>query len=288
MILGPRAWVDHLMRRHDREDLDLPVTSSSFAREVLDRHQLQEVKVEVTDTGDHYDQQSKAVRIYRGRFNRKTLTAMTTAAHEVAHALQDASDYGPFVWRKHINKAAQITGQVGSIIVVAVPLFTLTSHQPFPLHTVGTAIIAVLGTSMMAQLAALPSEIDASFGRALPILRNGYIKGDQVRDARRILFACSLTYVASSMVSALHFWPWYAQRGAASPAKHSGLAPYKSQYRAPNSSGTQPAKHIHTLNKTPYQSRQPGNPVLTQLARAILKPVIRRCFQVRDLMHNLR
>ena len=117
LILGPRAWVDHLMRRHDREDLDLPVTSSSFAREVLDRHQLQEVKVEVTDTGDHYDQQSKAVRIYRGRFNRKTLTAMTTAAHEVAHALQDASDYGPFVWRKHINKAAQITGETARPII---------------------------------------------------------------------------------------------------------------------------------------------------------------------------
>lgn len=208
LIFGPRVWVRRITRRHDQEDADL-LTGAELARALLDRHRLHGVKVEVTDVGDHYDPDAKAVRLSRDRFERRTLTAVTTAAHEVAHALQDAEGYLPFVLRTHLAVLARLAGQTGSAVLIAVPAISLAGHQRIPPSVIGTAVFAMLGTGMAVQVVALPTELDASFHRALPMLqRGGYIRADQVRDAHRILFVSSLTYVASSLLTVLSIWPW--------------------------------------------------------------------------------
>ena len=148
------------------------------------------------------------MRLNRGKIDRKTLTALTTAAHEVAHALQDASGYGPFVWRIRLVRVAQVTVEVGSLLLLAVPVTALVTRRPVPPVVVGSAAISVLGAGVATQLAALPSELDASFGRALPMLRDGIISPHEVKDARKILVACSLTYIASSLAAVLSLWPW--------------------------------------------------------------------------------
>jgi Zn-dependent membrane protease YugP len=208
MILGPRLWVGHVLKRHNRRDLASARRAGELARELLDKNQLQGVKVETTDVSDHYDPENKAVRLGRDKIDRRTLTALTTAAHEVAHAMQDASGYGPFVWRTRLVKVAQRAGEVGAVLFLAVPLSAILSSHPAPPLLIGSAAVAILGTGVVAQLVALPSELDASFARALPLLRDGYISEEQAKDARRILWACSLTYVASSLVAVLQFWPW--------------------------------------------------------------------------------
>jgi hypothetical protein len=44
-----------------------------------------------------------------------------------------------------------------------------------PTILLGTAALAMLGTGMAAQLSGLPTELDASFRRALPMLKEGYM-----------------------------------------------------------------------------------------------------------------
>ena len=270
LILGPRAWVNHLLRKHDKKDLYLTVTAGEFAREILDRQQLQKVKVESTDIGDHYDQQARAVRIARKRFDRKTLTALTTTAHEVAHALQDATDYPPFVWRTHLTKMAQVVGQVGTIMLVTVPMLSLTTHRPLPLRAMGTAVFAIMGSGLVAQLAALPSEFDASFNRALPMLRSGYIEEERVKDARMILLACSMTYIAASMISMLNFWPWFISGALASPSSRAG--------RSALAQGRASAQH---LCPRPVRLQKPGNRrAMEAVVRPVGKPLIRCWLQL--------
>ena len=269
LILGPRAWASHLINKHDDEDLDIPVTARQFARQILDRQQLQAVKVESTDIGDHYDQYAKAVRLARSRFDRKTLAALTTTAHEVAHALQDASDYPPFVWRTHLTKLAQVTGQMGAVVLVTVPMLALTTHRPLPLRAMGTAIFAMLSTGLVAQLAALPSELDASFNRALPMLRKGYIAEKQVGDARMILVACSTTYIAASMVSILNFWPWYIRGAFAS-------APNRPRMVEASVSAGSARSRAQRLRK-PVKRRS----ALEPLVRQVGKPLIRGWLRLR-------
>ena len=166
------------------------------------------MKVERTDIGDHYDPKTKAVRLTRDKFDRKTLTAMTTAAHEVAHAIQDASNYGPFIWRMRLVKLAQAAGQAGTVIIMAVPAAAVFTRHQVPPLLIGSAILAMLGTGIAAQVAALPTELDASFGRAMPMLRDGYISDEQSKNAKEILVASSLTYVVASLLAVLNIWPW--------------------------------------------------------------------------------
>lgn len=262
LILGPRAWANHLIAKHDDEDLDVPVTAREFAREILDRQHLRAVKVESTDIGDHYDQYAKAVRLARSRVDRKTLAALTTTAHEVAHALQDASDYPPFVWRTHLTKLAQVTGQMGAVVLVTVPMLALTTHRPLPFRALGAAVFAILGTGLVAQLAALPSELDASFKRALPMLRSGYIAEQEVRDARMILVACSTTYIAASMVSILSFWPWYIRGAFASAPNRPGIVHASVSAGSARSRVQRPRKPVKRKSALEPFVRQVGKPLI--------------------------
>ena len=156
LIFGPRLWVRQVMNQHNRRDGEVPMTAGELARQLLDHQQLYAVKVECTDIGDHYDHRDKTVRLNRAKIDRKTLTAVTTAAHEVAHALQDASGYGPFVWRIRLARAAQVTVEVGSLLLLAVPVTALVTRRPVPPVVVGSAAVSVLGAGVATQLAALP------------------------------------------------------------------------------------------------------------------------------------
>ena len=208
LLFGPRWWVGYVLSKHNRHDEDVSITAGELARQLLDRNGLQAVRVESTDTGDHYDPDARAVRIARDRLDRKTLTALTSASHEVAHAIQHASGYGPFLWRGRLVKVAQVAGDAGAALLLAVPVAALTNGGPIPSNLIAGGALAMIGTSVVAQLAALPSELNASFGRALPMLREGGLSDDRLEPARSILLACSLTYVASSMLAILHIWPW--------------------------------------------------------------------------------
>jgi Zn-dependent membrane protease YugP len=63
----------------------------------------------------------------------------------------------------------------------------------------------------LVHLVTLPVELDASFGKALPILKAGhYIQPDDEIAVRRVLRAAAFTYVASSLASLLNLARWLA------------------------------------------------------------------------------
>jgi Zn-dependent membrane protease YugP len=71
--------------------------------------------------------------------------------------------------------------------------------------------IASMGAAAIVHLVTLPVELDASFGKALPILSRGnYISAKDEAAVRRILRAAALTYVAASLASLLNVWRWIA------------------------------------------------------------------------------
>ena len=204
---GPRLWAGRLLRRYDVDD-ERFLPARDLARRLLDDTGLGLVRVELTDLGDHYDPVAKTIRLSRSHFDRRSLTAATTVAHEVGHALQDANGYWPFRLYLGLGRVARVAGDVGTVLLIGVPVAALISKSPTPPLVMGAAAAAMLGTSLAAQLAALPSELNASFGRALPLLRDCGVDDDQLRDARRILLACSLTYVSSTLNPLMVLWPW--------------------------------------------------------------------------------
>ncbi len=209
LILGPQWWVRRVLDKYHRVPEDFPGTGGELARHLLDRYGLDKVKVEATRQGDHYDPSSKTVRLTEDKLNGRTLTAITTAAHEVGHAIQDFSDYPPFRWRTRLVGLAQGAEKIGSFLLFAVPLLAAVTRAPGAGALMFLAAISTIGVGLVVQLVTLPVEWNASFGKALPILADGeYIDEKQLPAARRILRACALTYVAASAAGLLNFWRW--------------------------------------------------------------------------------
>lgn len=275
LIVGPRLWVNRVLKRYDQNELDGSGTAAEVARSLLDDRNLQAVKVERTDLGDHYDPDARSVRISRDKHDRKSLTAVTTAAHEVGHALQHATQYTPFVWRIHLTKVARVAGEVGSIMLLSVPVAALATRNPVPAYVIGFAALGILGTGMAVQLVTLPTEFDASFNKAMRMLEDGYVNGEQLAGARKILLACSMTYVAASLASVLNVWPWLPRRSMAiSGGGIQLVASGRVECRLPRRRNrAAPPKKINISNRAKTST---GSTVV----RRVGKPLIRSWFRL--------
>ncbi len=207
----PSWWVKRVMKKYSAPADRYPGTGGELARHLLERAQLDEVKVEVTEPGaDHYDPEARAVRLSPDNYRGRSLTAVTVAAHEVGHALQHASNYPPFKARGHLVRLAAGGQRLGAIMMFAIPVVTLLVRVPAPGLLLFVAGLLSMGLAAVVHLVTLPTEWDASFGRALPMLERGeYLKPVDYPHARRILTAAALTYVAQSLVSLLNVWAWF-------------------------------------------------------------------------------
>ena len=211
LLFAPNFWARSVLSRHSVDREDIPGTGGELAQHLLKNFAMDEVRVEETEQGDHYDPLTKTVRLSARNMYGRSLTAVATAAHEVGHAVQDHMGYRPLAWRTRLVLFSQKAEKLGSLILLAAPLLTLLSRAP----SVGLLMLlgglCVLGGPSIVHLITLPVELDASFRKALPILKEGhYIEKSDQKVVRRILTACSLTYVAGSLASLLNLWRWLA------------------------------------------------------------------------------
>ena len=209
LIFGPQYWVQHVMQRYNRKpEKNFTGTGGELARHLLDRYNLNDVKVEVTDQGDHYDPLSRTVRLTEDKFNGMTMTAITVAAHEVGHALQDKAGEPMFRWRTRLAMLAGGAQKLGSFLLFLGPVLGAVTRAPAIGLLPMLAAFLIMGSGLVVQLITLPVELDASFGKALPVLKSGYLEERQYRPAQRILRAAALTYVSASLAGLLNFWRW--------------------------------------------------------------------------------
>ncbi len=209
VLFGPSLWARQVLRKYRSERQDIPGTGAQFAQHLISQLKLSGVTVEATDSGDHYNPESRTVGLTSEVAERRSLTAMVVAAHEVGHAIQHAQGFAPLSLRTRLIVFAQFVEKGGAVVIAAMPLVTALTRAP----SAGAAMLAVgllsLGAALVVHLITLPVEWDASFNRALPILeRGGYLQGPDVDCARSILRACALTYVAGSLAGLLNIWRW--------------------------------------------------------------------------------
>ncbi len=209
VIFGPQLWVSRVFSRHGRQRDDYPGTGGELARHLLDQFGMTHVKVEMTERGDHYDPLTKTVRLTPDKLTGKSLTAVTVAAHEVGHAIQDRTGYQPLAERTRLIRVAEKAQKVGVVLMLGIPVAAAVARTPAAGLFVLIAGMATMGISTLVHLVTLPVEWDASFRRALPLLQQGnYLSPQDMQGARQILTAAALTYVAASLASLLNMWQW--------------------------------------------------------------------------------
>ena len=210
-VFGPGLWVRRVLERYSEPADRYKGTGAQLARHLLDKHGLGDVTVERTPEGDHYDPQEKAVRLTDDKFDGRSLTAITVAAHEVGHALQDRDSYAPLRLRTRLVKAGRGIEKVGAGVLMLSPFIGALTRAPQVSLLMFAAGFITLGTSALIHFVTLPTEFDASFNRALPILdKFGILKRVDLPHARRLLRAAALTYVSVSLMSLLNIARWFA------------------------------------------------------------------------------
>lgn len=211
LLFGPQWWVQWVMRRHSRTLERLPGTGGELARHLVERFGLDRVAVETTERGDHYDPEARTIRLTPDIHDGRSLTAVAVAAHEFGHALQHHRGYAPLLWRGRLVRAAGSVQRVGSGALMALPVVAAATRSPALIALFALAGLGGLAAGVAVHLLTLPVETDASFGRALPILKEGqYIRPEEERKVRSVLRAAALTYVAAALGSLLSLARWWS------------------------------------------------------------------------------
>jgi Zn-dependent membrane protease YugP len=209
-VFGPQYWVQYVLRKHGADRADFPGTGAELARHLLDEAGLQQVKVEETELGDHYDPDALAVRLIAPHYNGRSVAAIAVAAHEVSHAVQHARGEAAFMRRHVLVKNVLWIDRVASIVLLGAPIMFAVVRAPALLVLQLVAGLLLLGVRLAVHVTTLPVEFDASFGKALPVLARGrYLAAADMPAARHVLKAAAYTYVAAALATLLDVARWF-------------------------------------------------------------------------------
>ena len=207
MILGAllsgaaALWVRSSYSKYAKHISASGLSGAEVARAILDRNGLWSVRVEpVAGTlTDHYDPSSKAVRLSEGNFRGSSIAAVSVAAHECGHAIQDASGYLPMKLRTGLLPVVNVGAQLWfPLFFMGVALGVGGAGQLF----IQLAVLAFAGV-LAFHVATLPVEIDAS-KRAYGLLtRYGVLSPGEAGGTRRVLTAAAFTYIAAALTALL-------------------------------------------------------------------------------------
>ena len=186
------------------------ISAAELARRILNASGS-EVKVEKTSgrLTDHYDPRKRVLRLSEAVYRSRSIAALGISAHETGHALQHHGGYFPL----HIRNAIYPVASFGSSL--AFPIFFVgfifSRQGPSILMDIGILLFA---GAVVFSVLTLPVEFNAS-KRALVLLRQGsYLKKDELSEARQVLSAAALTYVAATAMAAMQLLRLFLLRGS--------------------------------------------------------------------------
>jgi Zn-dependent membrane protease YugP len=167
------------------------MTGVQAAQRLLSANGLSGVSVEgiAGNLTDHYDPRTKTLRLSAGVANVPSVASLGIVAHEVGHAVQDATGFVPLKVRGAIVPAVQVGSSLGPILVILGFILGFTG-----LAWLG---VAVFSLALVFSVITLPVELDAS-RRALAMLSsNGMVSRFEADGVKSVLTAAALTYIAA-------------------------------------------------------------------------------------------
>lgn len=210
VVFGPALWVKWVMHTYNTHIDGMPGTGGELARHLADKFDLK-IDVEQTEQGDHYDPSDHAVRLSPENYTGKSLTAVAVAAHEVGHAIQHHQQDPRLALRSRLAPLADRIARFSTAVIWAAPIIGILTRHPVPFSMLILIGVSGLLARMLVHLVTLPIELDASFNKALPLLKEGqYIAPGEDQIVRRILRAAALTYVAAALADVLNLARWAA------------------------------------------------------------------------------
>ena len=185
-------------RRYSRVRCHCGLTGSQAAERILNQAGIYDVSVERVSGNltDHYDPRSKVLRLSDATYGSDSISAIGVAAHECGHAIQHQKGYVPLTIRGALVPIVNIGSNLSWVFIIAGVFMSMN-------QTLIHFGIILFSLAVLFQLVTLPVEFNAS-SRALQVLGNtGIMYEDEVHQARKVLSAAALTYVAGAAAALL-------------------------------------------------------------------------------------
>ena len=190
------------------------IPGARAARALLDAAGLQMVQIEPVpgQLTDHYDPTSKTLRLSDGVINNASVAALGIVAHECGHAVQDAQGYLPMRARSALVPAVNIGSNVGPLLIIASIMLSIWFGFT-GLGWLAWVGVGLFSLAVVFSLLTLPVELDAS-NRAMKMLTtSGMVDRTEYAQARSVLTAAALTYVAGAATAVLQLIYWITVAG---------------------------------------------------------------------------
>lgn len=170
------------------------ITGVDAASTLLRRNGLAgQVNIEAVagSLSDHYDPQSRVLRLSQDVYGSNSIAAIGVAAHEVGHAIQHSQQYAPLELRHKI-----------------VPVTNFASSASFPILLLGLFLnitdlifigIILFSAVVVFHLVTLPVEFNASRRAVGELVEAGVISSEETPMVKKVLGAAALTYVAATL-----------------------------------------------------------------------------------------
>ncbi|MCI8639443.1 MAG: zinc metallopeptidase [Coprococcus sp.] len=194
------AKVNSTYAKYDRVRNHAGITGAMAAEQILRRAGIYDVQVQRVSgkLTDHYDPSNKVLRLSDSTYGSTSVAALGVAAHECGHAIQHAVHYAPLSIRGALVPVANFgSGISWPLILIG---FVIRGEMAAIFIQIG---ILLFSAAVLFQIVTLPVEINAS-SRAMRILReSGLLYPQEADQARKVLSAAALTYVAGAASAVL-------------------------------------------------------------------------------------
>ena len=192
------ANVSHTFKKYSATSNSRRLTGEQAAQQILMEAGIHDVSIERIsgDLTDHYDPKNKVLRLSDSVYGSTSVAAIGVAAHECGHAIQHQVGYVPIQVRNTIVPIVNIGSKLSWPIIMLGIILSMNSF----LINIG---IILFSFALIFQIVTLPVEFNAS-SRALEILDSrGFLAGNEMKGARKVLRAAAMTYVTAAVSTLL-------------------------------------------------------------------------------------
>lgn len=192
VVMIANARMQSAYHRYRRLDSEKGYTGAQTARMILDANGLHDVPVRLSNGGslsDHYNPMDHTVNLSADIYYKTSIASIAVAAHEVGHAIQHKEGYGAIELRNRILPLANIASQLSWGVLFLGLIFSIR-----PLLMIGIAALCIVAVF---QIITLPIEFNASKRALVQLEALSIVDESEQSDARSMLRAAALTYVAA-------------------------------------------------------------------------------------------
>lgn len=171
------------------------ISGCEAARKILNANGLNDVDIQIVKGSltDNYNPKTKKVYLSDSIYSGNSIAAVSVAAHECGHAIQDKEGYSFMTVRSKLVPAVNFSSKFAFIFII-IGLFAEIAK----LYYIGIGLLLI---GLLFQLVTLPVEYNASDRAKKQLKTLGIVSNNDLSGTNKMLKAAAFTYLAAFLAN---------------------------------------------------------------------------------------